>query len=710
MFLNQILQHGPSGKRVRILDLDVATDTVWLIDISSAKGLPAAYPTSEVRDAITDSIFAPVENGPPAPLRSPSAAATTRRDKAYAAIEPLVKTRDIYDPAMRSALVQARAAALRCSPQTLYKHLRNWWQGGQSRNSLIPRFHAIGSQAGHTGNRGRPPIFSDRPIYQIGKADQALMSQMLQQYYLQSEVVTLVATYQRLLEHHYSYIDSEGMRCLRAPGEYPSEAQFRNFVKKHLPKELSIRARKGNEHFELNHRPKLGSLRHQTYTVGDVYEIDATIADVFLVHPENRSLIIGKPVLYIVKDRKSGLVVGFYIGLENPSWLAAMHAIKSIAEDKAALCQRHGLPYDPADWPAQGVLPKTLVGDRGSDMLSDASTQLADGLEVTMQNLPTRRADWKPHVECGFKQLQRSMADCVPAYEPPENFGKRQKRDYSQDAALTLHEFTGIVLAAIIRTNRQPMLGYDLAPRYVLEGMSPTPINIWNAEVRDRAGLLSRFTEEELRFALLPRAKATVSRDGIRFGDCYYSAPEALAKGWFVASGRGSFEVSVSYDRRLVDAIYVHDDRCPDGYFIASLLDKCSHYRGMSFAEVECYTHLSKIQRQLDIHTKRQLQSDFHGHVDPTVSQARALTQVAATGKSRAKRKKDTVVARADAMSLQRQSEARLNENEAQLAPAASGQTSALTASTLASAPPVARRTNATKSRLQKYEELLNGR
>ena len=90
-----------------------------------------------------------------------------------------------------------------------------------------------------------------------------------------------------------------------------------------------------------------------------------------------------------------------------------MQAIKSIAEDKLALCQRHGVPYDPADWPAHGVFPKEFIADRGSDVLSDNSTLLVDGLEIGVRNLPARRADHKPLVECGFKLLQRSMADAL---------------------------------------------------------------------------------------------------------------------------------------------------------------------------------------------------------------------------------------------------------------------------------------------------------
>lgn len=343
-------------------------------------------------------------------------------------------------------------------------------------------------------------------------------------------------------------------------------------------------------------------------------------------------------------------------------------------------------------------------------MLSGASSQLAEGLEITVQNLPARRGDWKPHVECGFKQIQRSMADCTPAYIPPEDFGKRQTKDYSRDAALTLEEFSRLLLAAIIRSNRVPIQDYDLAPKYLLDGMQPTPINIWNAEIRDRAGLLTQYSEEQIRFALLPRMSATVTREGIRIGSCYYSAPEALAKGWFVAAGQGRFMVTVSYDRRLVDGIYVHDDRDPTKYFVAQLLDKCSHFRGRSFAEVESLDHLATILRQEGQHTKRQLQADFHGQVDPMIKEAMREAKTASKEKSRSARKKDTVASRAEVLQHQRQTEARLT-------PEVPAETEAAQVIPLPAAAKPSKRPETsekmhsatTKSHQQKYMELMNG-
>ncbi len=699
---NQVLEHKPTGSRWRVLDMDKSSNTVWLFNLEDAKAVPKGILADLIQDA---NEFVEVERPRSVATLKLSDAAKRRRDAAYAQIEPLIATADIYDPTKRSAMVQARAAELKCSPQTIYKHLRSWWRNGQNPQALTPHFDRSGNVAGTTGGRGRPSKYGT-PTYQITPADQALIQDIVKSMYLVNALVTLEDTYQALLERHYSYVDAEGRLILKLQGERPSLAQFRRHARKHLPTELVIRSRKGNTEFELNHREVLGSLRHTTFTVGDVYEIDSTVVDFFLVHHDNRAKIIGKPCLYMIRDRKSNLVIGFYVGLEEASWLAALQAILSIAEDKRTLCNRYGVSYSPEDWPAHGVMPKEFLGDRGPEMLGNESTKIADGLDLIITNLPKGRGDWKPHVECGFKQTQRALRGVIPGYVPPEDFGKRQRRDYSQDAQHTLSEFRKIILEIIIKHNKSPMPSYPLAPQYVLQDMQPTPTNIWNTEIQDRAGLLSTYTEEEVRLALLPKTEVAVTREGIQLGECFYGAQEAIDYGWFVAAGHSRFTVQASYDLRLVDTIYIHDEGNPNLYFKAHLLDKCSHFRGLSHREVEALGFLKRQLNHQGEQLTRQLKAEFHQNVAATVSHGTSEMKKATDGKSRSARKKDTKDARQDALRHERTDSVRpppsTIEPSATVIPMPTGRPDTPSVDT---APP-----NSSKSRQQKYMELLHGK
>jgi hypothetical protein len=69
-----------------------------------------------------------------------------------------------------------------------------------------------------------------------------------------------------------------------------------------------------------------------------MYEIDATIGDVYLVSRFDRNKIIGRPVVYIVIDVFSRMITGVYIGLEGPSWVGAMMALANATAPKVEYC------------------------------------------------------------------------------------------------------------------------------------------------------------------------------------------------------------------------------------------------------------------------------------------------------------------------------------------------------------------------------------
>ena len=84
---------------------------------------------------------------------------------------------------------------------------------------------------------------------------------------------------------------------------------------------------------------------------------------------------------------------------------------------------------------------------------------------------------------------------------------------------MTLKEFTRLILLKVIQQNKTPLANNPMDNRHILNGLQPIPINIWNIEVRERAGLLTRYSEADIRFALLPQTEASVSRHGIQVGE-----------------------------------------------------------------------------------------------------------------------------------------------------------------------------------------------
>lgn len=663
------------GTRARLLWADQKVDAAYVISLDDPHAWPVRLPYSEIRDM-------PLEPAEEAPYTELTDSEERHRDAAWARISPLIEAHglELLDPAHRKMLISEHAAKIGCSSTTLYKNLRRYWQRGQTRQALIPEFHRSGRPRSAadancvaiTAGRGRKP--RSGAIYQLTSKDAEIFHQIIKREYLADARKTMVDAFTALCAEHYRFKDGNGQWCLLEPGERPTLRQFRRFLHQHYGIEVRIRAREGDKDFEREHRKVLGSYLADCQGVGHYYEIDATIADIYLVASGNVDEIIGKPTLYFIVDRKSNLIVGFYFGLESASWTGARQAILSIAEDKRLLCERYGVEYDPADWPADRVFPKEFIGDRG-EMISHMSDQIAEGLEITVTNPPAQRPDWKPVVECSFRQFHNQVRPITPAYDPPSNAERRRGKHYELDACLTITDFGKLMLEAVIAHNRREMPDYALSSGELMDDVSPSPIALWEHGIRTRAGLLTRYDEPTVRFALLPEDDAVVTERGIEFSGCFYSCEEAIRRAWFERARKKHFEVRVSYDPRLADSLYVHplDGGKP---LVATLTERSREYRGLSFGEVAYFEALRAEVRRSTEHSRLENSIGLRERTEGSIAKAKARSKAAGRKKSRSARRADTVQARTQERSSERQVLAAIQGGRSSI-PAASPSSSA---------------------------------
>lgn len=641
------------GRRMRLLSADPPTDRAWVFALDDDKALPEQVRLGELNDTVTERA---APGSATSTIATPRATQAARRKRAAAweRIKPLVDDPCVLNAAQRGPLLKHRAQELGCSPNTLMADLRRWWTGGQTQDALLAQYHRCGTTASDRGARGRPPFAARYAVFPLKPDDLVHIRSVIKKHYLADGRRSLPDTLQYLLEKHYSYVDGNGERYIRPAGERPTLKQVRRVLLQDFSLEGRLRARLGDKDFERDHRARLGRIPESCHGPGHYYEIDATIADVFLVSSVDRSKIVGKPTVYLIIDRDTRLIVGFYIGLESASWAAAMQAMLSICEDKRALCTRHGLAYDPSDWPADGLFPQQFVADRG-EMISRASDRVCEGLEITVLNVPAKRPDCKPVVECGFRVLHAAIRDTAPGYEPPSNVTKRQGKAYDKDACLTLGEFSAMVLGAIIRCNRMPIRNLALTLAEVAAGQLPVPLELWATRSPARAGVLTRFDEQHVRHMLLPTDQATVTDAGIMFRGCAYQCTEAVKRGWYVRGRKARFDVTLSYDARLVDAIWIHDPNDKTAFVHATLLPRSREFQGFSFGEVAYFAWLRKLMSGPIEDLATQHKADFHRHSQPIAALAKRLTHGATQGKSRSARRADTKQAREDERRIERQ-------------------------------------------------------
>lgn len=693
-FRNEVLvrQDGTLHRLLRLDATPVKDDlsgqtevvgTAWLILLGAPQAVPRRVTLEELNDQYRKQERDELRPQPAKSelfvtemqslAKSPSTASIRLSERAYARIEPLVDNPDIFEPSSRHALLVARSKEPGAgTPKTLLKDLRNWWQGGQTQDALLGFYSNCGRPAMvGTAGRGRRKVKGleacpfddeDKPDdgtaakgdsskrglapYQLTREDLDHMRDVIETFFFDKKVRrTLSKTLQELHERHYAYVDGNGVQYLRPAHECPSYRQLSYFLHSNYPTEVIQKERKGEKRFAQEDRSTEGSIQLECHGVGHIYEFDATILDLPLVSSKSRNDIVGKPTLYLIIDRHSRLIVGWYMGFESANYSAAMQAILSIGEDKEALCKELGLPYDPADWPAHGVLPEMFLADQG-ELMHKKARRIARSIRSTISNVPGLRPDWKPLVECGFSMLHQVIAPHAPGLTPDSE--TRQRRSVNRDRDIALNTFEGrkMVLSAIITHNKSAQLGYPLTVEQAADGVRPIPRDLWRHSVLRRMGKLDQMDYEKLRAELMPRSTATVSEDGVLFERMYYSCPEAQARGWLVDGRRRRMPLDIAFDYRLVDEIVVYSPNKTGESFVAKLTGDSVMFNGMSLKEVKQHFDRVDALGASSIDAKRQALFEHKQRTKPTIEKAVAETRAATKGVSRSSRRADTAGAR----------------------------------------------------------------
>ncbi|MDO4193658.1 MAG: hypothetical protein Q4D24_10180 [Erysipelotrichaceae bacterium] len=153
----------------------------------------------------------------------------------------------------------------------------------------------------------------------------------------------------------------------------PSLRQFYYYAKKHLTSEERIMANTTERDFRNNKRILVSDNLSGVYGPGDLFETDEQEFDVRIVSEEDRSIEIGRPILYLMIDVYSRKIMGFSVGFVNNGINGAKNCLLSLSDDKVALCQKYGITIKPELW-SSGYLPARLRTDYGAEYLSKEMT------------------------------------------------------------------------------------------------------------------------------------------------------------------------------------------------------------------------------------------------------------------------------------------------------------------------------------------------
>lgn len=657
-------------KTERILWIDEGAVICYTIDITDPKAFPKKRKLTELQSFHDDQllIFEQEDSYSYIFLAEDQLSAKSKklRDERWAVIEPIVASEpEIYQSSERGRLIREAVARSGKGKNQFYKFLTQYWQRGKVKNALLPDYHRSGGRGKEKTfkdkKNGRAKKFSDtfREGIIITDTTKQIFEVSVKKFYHTTKKNTLKFTYDQMLRtfFHTNFHYENGVKkpILKDKEELPSFRQFRYWYEKNYGSEEKLRTRKGNRKYELEDRAILGTSVGELYGPGTKFQIDATIANVYLVSSYNRNWIIGRPVIYVIIDAFSRMVTGLYVGLEGPSWFGAMMALANAASDKVSYCEKYGIKINQADWPCHH-LPQTLLADRG-EIEGYNVERLTNAFNMNVETTPPYRADWKGIVEQHFNILDGQVKPFVPG-SVDTDVRVRGDRDYRLDARLTLEEFTQIIIYCVLHHNNHHwLLQYDPGEMMIQEEIPLIPSKIWEWGIKNRSGKLKTFSEAIVKMHLLPTGNARVTSKGIEFKKMRYSSQTAMSEGWFGQARQKTWLIRVSYDPRNMSQIYIPSI---DGsnYEVASLLEHQMKYRDKTLEEIENLFSQKDLQYQQYEHTERQLRSDKDSEIEHIIKNAEKSFKKDATNISNNQRVKGIRQNNADAKEANRKEEA----------------------------------------------------
>ncbi|EPY2305220.1 hypothetical protein ACXATD_000848 [Clostridium sporogenes] len=550
----------------------------------------------------------------------------------------------LIDKKFRRMLVVQAKEKFERGDKVIYKYLRKYWQGGKVKTSLLSGYYKC-------GGRGKRKVLGEKKVgrpnkisiylkklndFSISKLEKEMyyknilgeeinlelqsidkiidiyngvniteehkknIDTAIKRYYLNSKELPLTKVYELMIKEFYSYDvnDNDDLnKNVIAFNKIPTFEAFKKYYYKNYRNKENvidevINLRKGKKNYNLKARPIKSNSTFEAFGPGFRYQIDATIPGIY-IRNRIKDSIVGKATLYFVIDVFSRLIVGIYVGIDNPSWQSASTALFNCIEDKVEFCERYGITITNNEWP-QSTLPKNLLGDRG-ELVGLQPEKIVDTLKINIENTASWRAEQKGVVEQSFNLAEEKIKHWIPGTIKSE-YRKRGERDYRLDAVLNIDELTKIFIRAVLHHNNKLMLEYPLSKEMIKDGIKPIPTEIWKWGLKNISGSLKSLPKEFVIMNLMKKKKAVITEKGIRFGRQYYDCSLANQKGWYSRARIFNYsEIDCYYDERNMNVIYILNNDT-NKLESCTIMSEYEAYKGKTYHEIVEYQKMRDVE------------------------------------------------------------------------------------------------------------------
>ena len=430
--------------------------------------------------------------------------------------------------------------------------------------------------------------------------------------------------YMTMIEKHF--INEEetptGIRVSVLPDNLrPTLKQFLNYTRVRVPQEEIDKAKTSAREQRNNKRLLLSDNLQGVMGPGDLWEVDECEIDLSLVSVENPSVTVGRPIVYVMIDVYTRMIVAYSVAFDNNSVLGITNCFLNLLDDKQELCNRFGIQIGANEWPSK-ILPLRLRSDYGAEYISHAMDTICCKLGVAKELVSPATGSLKGQVEQLFHQIHAAQNSLL---EGKGLIEKRYDSNHHQEAILNIQEFEAVLLTYIVGHNRKYMEKYPLTKDMRQQNVEPCPIDLWKYGVSLNGSPRPITNEVMFRHSLLLPVKASVGRAGITFKGLFYInlQDEALLRDMYLASthGKKKLESACIDPRNIGHLYYIREGKL----MTASLNYKktgMKEYEGMTLSEYNALHNKKKDDYAIGRETNLQMDIAIRDRQAKIVSEA----------------------------------------------------------------------------------------
>ncbi|MFC3200544.1 DDE-type integrase/transposase/recombinase [Alteromonas oceani] len=433
-------------------------------------------------------------------------------------------------------------------------------------------------------SKGRQKTVSKhRGVTDVDKQNMFRLYSYFKRHNLRYKPAYALRVYQREFEVVIEVVETPNgtIECVRAlpPEECISDGMFYRHWRILIKHEDLMRLKYGDIAYDKDWKPRFERARDGVIGPSFRYEIDATIADIYIRYSYDTTgrWSVGRPVIYFVVDVYTTMIVGYYIGFHGPDWIGASEAMVNACLPKAEHCAKYGITLKENEWPCFHI-PSQLTADNGSEYsLKHLEPMLKANLRLrTVNFVPVYRGDCKSIVERRFGIVQDMTINFVAGATVDL---KREEQHPSNKAIYTIDALHSIIIKDILHHNNTSNRVHLLNKRDAKNSIGFTPRELWLGNIDEEMNggnpVLTEYDRMHVRWAFLLKDQASVRDGSIHFRGLEYDSGYAHEQKWYIrAKQHGVFKITVGWTRASGNFLIFRTD---DGSYVELTLKRDDH-------------------------------------------------------------------------------------------------------------------------------------